>query len=688
MAEAMLDALNALFTWQGVLLLLTGTLIGTVVAILPGLGSPTAMALLLPLTFTMGREDALMFLVCIIGAGGFAGSMTAILLSVPGDETNAATTLDGYQLATQGKAGLAIGASATASALGAIFGALVLVSLIPAMRTLILLLSPPEIFAIALSGVLLIGVVSTGAAVRGLMGGLLGIAAGLIGFNMALGGTRFTFGVLRLYDGIPLVAALIGLFAVPEIIKLMRKEGSVSQTGVIMKGGVRQGMMEVLRRPRLLLQSSAIGTGLGIVPGIGGSVACWIAYFAAVRTSKNPETFGTGRIEGVIAPEAAVDSKDGGQFMPLLALGLPGGVTTAILATGFLVHGIRPGPPMFTSDLSLVFVIVFALIFANITTSAVGLVAANALVRITMVPSSILGPVVIVLGLLGGYAAVRAPFGALVTVIFGVIGYLMMRADYSRPAFIIGLVLVPIMEQNFHVSLQSSRGSYAFLLRPITLSVFILAFIGAVGPSLYKLARRKLAARTEADAPSRVGALAGPSALVTRAGEGDADATAPVMAAGPDRGEVDPRLDLAGAVFITIFSGVLLWQMVGLSGAQRLFPSIFLPPLFLLAVGRTAVLLKRRWSDTFDRGTGLADLYAFAWLLGLLVLVWLIGALPAVAIWLLAFSIGYRRLKGDATTTVRRDVIRGVLMSGLATAAIWYLFVDFLQFRFQSGMFT
>lgn len=271
------DALAIMTTPQGLLILTAGAVIGLVVAIVPGIAGVNAMAILLPLTFVMDQAHAMMFLVTIMAAGGFAGSITSILLNVPGEPVNAATTLDGYPMSRQGKAGVAIAASATASALGAVIGLFVLVLSIPVLRELILFFGPPELFAFAVAGIALIGSATGGSQAKGLIAGGCGMLLGAIGYNSVTGEIRYTGGLLDLYDGVPIIAAVVGLFALPELYKLMRAGESVARTGALVSGGVGEGIREVLRRPGLLIRSSAIGTGLGMVPGVGGAIASWMA---------------------------------------------------------------------------------------------------------------------------------------------------------------------------------------------------------------------------------------------------------------------------------------------------------------------------------------------------------------------------------------------------------------------------
>lgn len=492
MNEAIQAALQSVLTLDGVLLLLAGTLCGIVVAVIPGIGAPVALAILLPITFAMTPEQALLFLLPVIGAGGFAGSQTAILLGIPGDATNAATTLDGYAMSRQGRAGEAIGASATASIIGALVGVTVLMLSIPLVRTMVLSIGPEEIFLFALAGVLLVGTLSTsgtGGLVKGIASGLFGMACGLIGYNFAQGGTRFTLGYAELADGVPLVPVLVGLFAIPEVFDLMKRKGAISSEAP-RYGGVRTGINAAIKRPFTVLRGSLMGTAIGMVPGVGASIACWVAYGAAksgderrrarssTSSKKSPSSeprFGEGNVEGVIAPESAVNATDGGALMPLLALGIPGGISTAILAGAFLLHGIQPGPTMFSSQLHLVYVMIFAVVASNVLAAIVGLGTGRYLMRITATPFYIIVPCVISLGVIGSVASTGSMLGLYTFLFFGYIGLLIHNNGYSRAAVVVGLILAPVIENNLLTALQTNRGEWSWLInKPGTATIIAL----------------------------------------------------------------------------------------------------------------------------------------------------------------------------------------------------------------------
>ena len=486
------EAASLMFLWPDCLLLVAGTIIGELFGALPGLGGVVAIAILIPLTYDMTMIQAMMLLMSAQGGCNFGGSISAILINVPGTAVNAATCLDGYPLARQGKAGMALGASATASALGAMFGILILMLSIPAMYQIALLFGPPEMLALILLAITTIAAVTEGSLLKGLIAAGLGFLLSLIGFNRVLGGIRFTFGSSYLWDGIQLIPAVIGLFAIAQAINLSVKGESVAEKGQLVKGSLWEGIKSVFENKWLFLRSSTMGTLIGVIPGVGGAVANWLAYAQAVHTSKKPESFGKGNIQGVIAPEAANDAKDGGALIPTLALGVPGSAYCAVLLGAFLVHGIIPGPGLFEQHLEIVWVIIFSLIVSNILTSLIGIGLAKQIVKITTVSGIFIAPVVCVLGVLGAFSTRLNVTDAFVALIFGVIGYFMMKHHFPRVSLLVALILGHMAEKSFFQSLQIARGSYAiFIARPISLVLFAVAIISFVFPYVRGYRRRK-----------------------------------------------------------------------------------------------------------------------------------------------------------------------------------------------------
>lgn len=496
MLDAATSAIGVIFTWPNILFLLIGTLVGITFGALPGLGGVVGVALLIPLTFNMDAQPAMLLFASTMGGVAFGGSVSAILINVPGTAPNAATILDGYPMSQQGRAGEALGVAATASALGAIFGLIILILLIPIARAIILAFWAPEFFWLAIFGLTIIAVVTQGPLIKGLAAGGFGLMLSLVGFSGATGEYRYGLGTEYLWDGVNLVVALIGLFALAEIINMSRKGGSIAKNNTTHtnRSDVITGVKEVLRRPTLVIRSSTIGVLVGMIPGAGGTIANFIAYMHVVQISDEPESFGRGNLEGVIAPEAANDAKDGGMLLPTVIFGIPGDATAAVLLGAFVLHGIQPGQQMVGEDLPIFFVIIFGLLFSNILTSTTGLLMADRLMKITLIPVKILIPPIAVVSLVGAFALRGNLLDVFVAVIFGFVGYIMISRDYSRIALVLALILGPIAETSFLQSLMISDGDYSiFVTRPISLALVLLIVASLLLPAIRSVRESKFA---------------------------------------------------------------------------------------------------------------------------------------------------------------------------------------------------
>jgi putative tricarboxylic transport membrane protein len=466
-------------------LVVVATLLGLILGIFPGLGGAITLALLIPVTFSLDTNVSIMILAAALGGTNFGGSVTAILLNTPGAAPNAATVLDGYPLAREAKGGMAIAASAVSSAGGALLGLLILLLSVPFIRPVTLAFGVTEFFWLAVLGLTIIAVATTGSVLNDLIAGGVGLLVGFHGFSSVTGLPRFTFELNYLQGGIPLIPVLIGLFAIAEMINLVGGGDTIAQRGTV-EGGRIEGIVAVVRNWKTFLQSAMIGWTVGVIPGVGGTVANFISYLQAKQRDSDPDSFGKGNIKGVIASEASNDAKDGGSMLPTLGLGIPGSASTAVLLGAFVLQGVTPGPLLFQENLQILFIITFALIISNILTSAVGLLSAEYLAKLTEVDIASLAPVVIVVSLLGAFVF-RNSFGdVVIAVIFGLIGFLMMKFDFSRISVIIALVLGTLAERSFTQSLQISRGDYGvFVSRP--LSVLLIAIcIGSLLLPVYR----------------------------------------------------------------------------------------------------------------------------------------------------------------------------------------------------------
>jgi putative tricarboxylic transport membrane protein len=493
MAHAFVSGLYQLFVWPTFGFMLVGMAVGFMVGILPGLGGATTLALMLPFIFTMKSVDAFAFLLGMTAVTATTGDITSILFGVPGEATTASTIVDGHPMAKNGEAGRALGAALMSSLVGAVFGAFALAVAIPIVRPLVLLFGSPEFFMLALLGITFVASLSGSAPVKGLIAGGLGLMLGSVGMDPISGVQRYTFGQLFLWDGIGLVPVTIGLFAIPEIIDLSVKGASIAEQQIGKIGGVMEGIKDTFRHWWLVIRCSAIGTYIGVIPGMGGGVSQWIAYAHAVQSSLDRERFGRGAVEGVIGPGAANNSTIGGALIPTVAFGVPGSVSTAILLGAFLILGLVPGPDMLVPEpkgrLTLTYSLVWIIVLSNILTVAVCLLFLNPLAKITQVRGSLLTPFILWLIYIGAFAEKNAFQDLVVVLVFGALGWLMVRLDWPRPPLVLGLVLAPLAENRLFLA----TGNYglSWLWRPGVLCFFAIILASLLYPFLKNMWRRR-----------------------------------------------------------------------------------------------------------------------------------------------------------------------------------------------------
>lgn len=484
--EAFGVAVETVLQPQNLFIIFLAVLFGMFLGLLPGLGGVVALALLIPLTFGMDPMVAFMLLTAALGGTNFAGSITAILINTPGSSPNAATLLDGYPMAQQGLAGRAIAASATASASGAVVGVILLTFSIPVLLLIVFLFTPIEVFWLGLWGMTLVSVVVGKTIVTGLISALLGCVFMIHGENMFTLTPRWTYGLFTLQDGFNLIPALIGLFAVAEMIDLLSKGETIAKNpNISVRKGRKKGIVDVYEHKWLFLRSAMVGSIIGVIPGAGGMTANYIAYFQAVKTSKNPDKFGTGDVRGVIASEASNDAKDGTGFIPTLGFGIPGSASMAVLLGAFTLHGMVPGPRFIDQNMNIVAVIILSLLISNILTSSIGLVLAEKLKVVTTIDPNYLAPPIIGVSLLGGFVINNAINDVLFVLLFGLLGFVMVRINMSRVPMILGMVLYPLVEESFHRSLAIGQGDFAVLVRsPLSLLLILLIVLSVISPFL------------------------------------------------------------------------------------------------------------------------------------------------------------------------------------------------------------
>ena len=485
--------------------MLIGIAIGFVVGILPGLGGATTLALMLPFIYKMDPTTAFAFLLGSNAVTATTGDITSILFGVPGEGITAATIVDGHPMAKKGEAGRALGAALMSSLVGAVFGAFALALAIPIVQPLVLSIGSSEFFMLALLGITFVASLSGGNILKGLCTGAFGLVLSTIGLDPIESVPRFTLdpvigedAALFLWDGLSLVSVTVGLFAIPEIIDLSVQGTSIARHSTGKLGGVMQGIIDTFRYWKLVLSCSAIGSYIGLIPGLGGGPAQWVAYAHAVQSSPgDKDRFGKGAIEGVLGPGAANNSKEGGSLVPTIAFGVPGSVSMAILLGAFIIQGIVPGPDLLDPEkhLNLTFSFVWIIVVSNVITVAVCLLFLNQLARITFVKGTYLIPFLLMLIYLGGFAVNNA-FGDIVMVlVFGLVGWLMVKFDWQRPPLLLGLVLGGIAENNLFIATKVYGAG--FLLRPGVLVIMLLILAGLFYPLFQAYRERKRAERHE-----------------------------------------------------------------------------------------------------------------------------------------------------------------------------------------------
>jgi len=488
MLEAMMAAASQLADPSAILMLLTGTILGVVFGALPGLGTITALAVVLPFTFGMDPMLAMFMYAGIISSGTFGGSVPAILLNTPGTPPNAATCLDGYPMTQRGEGARALSVSATACFVGSVGGAVVLFVLLPVVRPVVYAFGPPEFFWLVVFGLVTIAFAARGNMVKGLAGGGLGILFSMVGFSDMYGVYRYTMGSEYLWDGIPLVPFVVGIFAISELISYTARGGTtaklVSDSDPIdWRRQTLQGIKDTMSRPIESIRATLIGAGIGVIPGVGAGVASFLAYVTAIQVSKEPETFGQGNLEGIIASEAANDAKDGGALLPTVAFGIPGSPDMALLLGAFILHGLQPGPLLLRDHMDLVYALLYGIVVSQVATSGLGLLTVPWLARLSILPSRWIAPFVLVLVFTGTFMLRSNIFDVGLALLAGISGYTLRRFGFPLITIVIGFILGPLAERAFLQSLMISDGSYLiFVTQPITVILMLLTLVTLILP--------------------------------------------------------------------------------------------------------------------------------------------------------------------------------------------------------------
>jgi putative tricarboxylic transport membrane protein len=466
------------FTWQAVLLATAGIVAGLFIGVLPGLGPLMGIVLMLPVAFHLPPIPAMGMLISIYVGGSAGGSISAILLRIPGTPLAAATLFDGYPMAQKGRAQDAIGLSITSSAIGGLIGGLVLLFCSPLLAAFALRFGPPEYSAMALLGLLTIAVVSEGSTLKGLIAGGFGLALATMGTDEFTNAYRFTFGNFNLTSGPHIVPVVVGLFALSEVF-FQIESGNFLARPNIQKLRISFRALRLLTAHKInLVRSALIGTMMGAIPGAGGDVSAFISYAVARRMARPGERYGEGADGGVVATEAANNGCCGGALIPSLSLGIPGDASTAVLLAALFLLGFFPGPELFRYNADIAGGIFIAYLMGNVVLLVMGIVLVPFFGAVLKVPKAWLLPAVLLLSTMGTYALQNSVFDLWVMLVFGTIGYLLRRASYPLAPIIIGMILGPVLENNFRRSLLISRdGLNIFIERPISATILALAAI-------------------------------------------------------------------------------------------------------------------------------------------------------------------------------------------------------------------
>lgn len=496
-----LQILGNVLSFDVMIALIIGLTVSIIMGALPGLSATMAVALLIPVTFGMNPIAGLVMLTAVYTGAVYGGSITAILLHTPGTPASAATAIDGYAMAKKGEGFKAIGIATISSVIGGTISALALIFLAPPLAQISLKFGPLEYFFMAVFGLTIIGSLAGDSMVKGLMGGLLGLFIGIIGLDQMSGLPRFTFGILALESGISMVPAMIGMFSLSQVMIMTEdivkgKSKLTEETGNLLQGKFLPTFEEMKFLLPTILKSSIIGVFVGILPGAGGDIGSWVGYNEAKRSSKHPERFGQGAMEGIAAAESANNAVTGGALIPLLTLGIPGSAVAAILLGGLMIQGLSPGYELFSKYAEITYSVMFGFLLANLLMGFIGYFISKQAVKLSKVPTTILGPIILGLSVVGSYAIQNSIFDVYVMIFFGVLGYFMRKAGFGAAPTILGVILGTMIESNFRRAIVLSKGSMIgyFFTRPIAIFLFALVIVAMFAPVVMSKVKSKMKA--------------------------------------------------------------------------------------------------------------------------------------------------------------------------------------------------
>ena len=507
MIDSLLIALQTILTGTHLMFLAGGVFLGLTIGIFPGLGGIAGLSLLLPFLYGMDPVSALAMLIGLIAVIPTSDTFTSVLMGIPGSSSSQATVLDGFPMAKKGHAARALAAAFSASLFGGLFGAVILTMFVLIARPVILAFGSAELFMLTILGLSMVGVLAGNSLVKGISACGIGLLVGSIGGAPATGEYRMTFDNSYLMDGIPLVVVGLGIFALPEIIDLLRQNRAIAEASKLGSGWL-DGLKDLVRNKWLAIRCSVIGCLVGALPGLGGSVVDWISYGHAVQTAKDKSEFGTGDVRGVIAPESSNNAKEGGGLIPTLLFGIPGSGSMAVFLGGMVLIGLEPGPAMVSTDLEITYTIVWSLAMANVIGAGACLFLSKWVAKLTTIPYALMAPFMIMVICFAAFQATR-DIGDLVALLgIGLLGVAMKRFGWPRPAFLIGFVLAGGMETYLYQAVQFD--GWEFLQKPGVMIIGLLTII-----SIYLAIRssKKGSAEEEAENKRPVATNLGPQTL-------------------------------------------------------------------------------------------------------------------------------------------------------------------------------
>lgn len=644
MQADLLQALSTLFSVQHLLYLLGGTLLGLVVGILPGLGGIAALSVLLPFVYGGDPTLVLPMMIGLLSVTNTSDTFPAVLVGIPGTSSAQATIMDGFPLARRGEAARALGAAFSASLLGGLFGALMLTLAIQFARPLILAVGFGEQLMLVVLALTMIGMLTGNSALKGLVMCGMGLMFGSMGAAPATAEERLTFGLIYLDDGVPLVIVGLAMFAIPEMVEVLRKRTTISSIPEL-GSGTLQGFRETLQHKWLVLRSSAIGVLIGALPGLGGSVTNWVAYGHAMQTAKDRSMFGKGDIRGVIGPEASNNADNGGALIPTLMFGIPGSASMALFLGALVLIGVEPGIGMMERHLDLTFIIIWSLAIANVLGAGICLFLAKPIARITLVPFVLVAPFMIVIVYFAAFQATRAWEDLIALFVLGIVGMYMKRFGWSRPAFLIGFVLSMRLDASVYQSIQVygstflERGGVQFMIGLIAISIFLAA----------RMKRNR-------ELPSATGAHA-------------------------STGKTPQAVFLGLLIASTLY---VLYDTWSISFLGKVFPVAvgFITLALLIA---TVILFNRKrpdfvFFDSEHEWSGEnrpvhSDLYFQGWIMALLVAIGLFGFILGI----FAYIVAFLRMKAGVSW-------HKSLAGALGAVAVMSLFGHFLVLEYPTGL--